>query len=259
MIVLRLAALIEFMRRLLEGGGEIMQRARGAVQIVKHSVEIAARHVLTGKFPNVGKPEERSCLRCTGPMQPKVVERDIQEEIWRQTCAVCGWIDWDAPIPVVAGLLPFPRRFIGETGIEGEPFDFDAADFEDPSETGVVCIRRKNPPFVGEWALPGGYVMKGHTLVSALADELRQEVGIRALIERFLHPCNPLPGRLNQVIMHGLASPRSGTLLAGDDAAEVGVFGRRNMPELCFSSHQKTATDYFDGKNGRIMLAKQYP
>ncbi len=250
--------MVNLLNRASEGVQEGIDRLHKGIVIVRHAVSLAAQHVRTGKFPDVRDPDQRSCVRCTSPLHPKMVEAAIQEEVWRNACNACGWIDWDAPIPVVAGLLPFPKKLIGATNVNG-PFDFTTDEYADPSETGIVVIKRGNEPFRGQWALPGGYMMRGDTPARSLGNEMLQEVGVRVRLEKFLHPCNPVPGRLNQVILHGLVSPVDGSLEAGDDAEEVAIVGSHNMPDLCFSSHQKTVRDYLNGRNGRIKLRQQYP
>ncbi len=43
----------------------------------------------------------------------------------------------------------------------------------------VLLIQRKNPPFKGLWALPGGFVDMNETLEEAVKRELQEETGIQ--------------------------------------------------------------------------------
>jgi 8-oxo-dGTP diphosphatase len=102
----------------------------------------------------------------------------------------------------------------------------------------VVLIRRGAEPFLGMWALPGGFVNEGERLETAARRELLEETGI-SLGE----PLVPLgafgdPGR----------DPRGWTVSAaymmevadrvavrgGDDAAEAAWFPVVELPPLAF-------------------------
>jgi len=53
-------------------------------------------------------------------------------------------------------------------------------------ENSIVLIRRKNPPFRGEFALPGGFVDIGETVEEACIRETYEETNIRVTIKKLI-------------------------------------------------------------------------
>jgi 8-oxo-dGTP diphosphatase len=105
----------------------------------------------------------------------------------------------------------------------------------------VLLIQRKNPPFAGRWALPGGFVEPYEPLEDAARRELWEETGIKPARLEQLHAFGD-PGRDPRgwtVSVAYLAVPdeqaaRSLNLQAGSDAASVGWFDLLDPPQLAF-------------------------
>lgn len=112
---------------------------------------------------------------------------------------------------------------------------------------GIVLIERKNPP--AGWALPGGFVDYGETLEEAALREAREETSLEVeLIRQFhaySHPSrDPRQHTLSVVFLaRGKGKPR-----ARDDAADIGVFTRGNLPSPLAFDHAQIVQDYFSGR-----------
>jgi 8-oxo-dGTP diphosphatase len=87
----------------------------------------------------------------------------------------------------------------------------------------LLLIRRKNPPFEGQYALPGGFVDVGETVEEACRRELKEETGIEAgplrLIGVYSDPSRDPRGHTCSVAF--LAEVGEAEPKAGDDAAEA--------------------------------------
>jgi 8-oxo-dGTP diphosphatase len=85
----------------------------------------------------------------------------------------------------------------------------------------VLLIRRKHPPFVGHYALPGGFVDVGETVEDACRRELMEETGVKAgalrLVGVYSDPKRD--SRFHTAAVAYLTRVRSPKAVAGDDAA----------------------------------------
>jgi 8-oxo-dGTP diphosphatase len=102
----------------------------------------------------------------------------------------------------------------------------------------VLLIKRKNDPFAGKWALPGGFVDERETLQAAANRELKEETGLNALELEQLHafgdPWRDPRGWTISVAFLARANPVLLEPQAADDAAEVKWFLLDRLPPLAF-------------------------
>jgi 8-oxo-dGTP diphosphatase len=108
----------------------------------------------------------------------------------------------------------------------------------------VLLIRRANPPFKGQYALPGGFVDIGETVEDACRRELMEETGVKAgrleLIGVYSEPKRDPRGHTCSVAF--LARVARATPKAGDDAAAAEWVGGWSKLELAFD-HAKILAD----------------
>ena len=114
----------------------------------------------------------------------------------------------------------------------------------------IILIRRKNPPFQGSYALPGGFVDYGEMVEDAIVREFKEETGLDAEVKQLVgiysEPGRDPRGHTISAVFE--LEITGGTLAAGDDAAEVETFEFDKLPELAFD-HSKIISDYNELKN----------
>jgi 8-oxo-dGTP diphosphatase len=108
----------------------------------------------------------------------------------------------------------------------------------------LLLIRRKNPPFQGQYALPGGFVDYGEKTEQAAARELAEETGLTAvalaLIGVYSEPGrDPRGHTVSAAYLVRVAdfAPR-----AGDDAADAEFVANWQRERLAFD-HDKIVAD----------------
>lgn len=134
--------------------------------------------------------------------------------------------------------------------------------------THTALIRRKNNPFKGFWALPGGRQKDGETIDDAIVRELSEEIcpNIKVISKNipYLVDIEGEKAYLHQIWTYGSGNdPRGGnvtvyslkvnqdpkhlkkSLKAGSDALEVKIFSRKNLPQLAFEQNM-FINDYFN-------------
>jgi len=112
---------------------------------------------------------------------------------------------------------------------------------------GIVLIKRKNPP--PGWAIPGGFVDYGESLEEAAVREAKEETGLDIeLIRQFHTYSDPKRDPRHHTVSTIFIARASGTPRAADDAKEVGIFTRDNLPEDIAFDHRQILEDYFNNK-----------
>ena len=117
-----------------------------------------------------------------------------------------------------------------------------------PYEGGIILVKRKNEPFMGYWAIPGGFLEQGkETLEEAAVRELFEETNLRTGISELVLIgvySDPKRDPRGHVISHVYEARNCfGEPRAKDDAAEIKVF--RELPRKLAFDHRKILSDYF--------------
>jgi 8-oxo-dGTP diphosphatase len=104
----------------------------------------------------------------------------------------------------------------------------------------LVAVRRRNEPFRGMPALPGGFVELGETTMEAVVREVREETGLETKVVRLVGVFSD-PGRDPRghtvTIAYDL-EVIGGTLKAGSDAAGILLVDPDEPPRMAFDHNE---------------------
>jgi ADP-ribose pyrophosphatase YjhB (NUDIX family) len=142
----------------------------------------------------------RFCPLCATAL----VDREL-DGASRRTCPACGFVFWAQPRPAAAAVV---------------------AD----GEGRILLTRRRYPPQVGGWCLPGGLADPGETPEATARREVREETGLDVVLDRQL-------ATLGEFVVFLAGRPRGGALLAGPDVLDVAWFPLGAAPPLCLPMH----------------------
>lgn len=106
----------------------------------------------------------------------------------------------------------------------------------------VALIERKNTPFKGKWALPGGFMEGDETVEECARRELHEETGIEDVyleqFQVFSEPDRDPRGRVITVAFFALVNTNDYHLVADEDAADAKWWPAYDLPELAFDHPQ---------------------
>lgn len=151
----------------------------------------------------------RFCPECGGTL----LREQINDRL-RLRCQHCGEVHYENPFPAVALVC---RNDRGE----------------------LLLTKRNEPPSVGEWCLPGGFVEVGETVQEAALREFKEETGMDGRLIRLIDVASRVNGYWGDVVLIGYEiEVIGGELQAGDDASEVSFFPEADLPAIAFDTHR---------------------
>lgn len=189
----------------------------GSINTVR-LIKTGALHSVIG--PKASIPTDlKSCPFCTVTLT--VVEIGGKD---RLACVQCEFVHWNNPKPVTATVVPV--------------------------NDGVVLVKRKYEPYVGDWCLPGGFIEATEHPAESAAREVFEETGLEVKITKLLDAASPGRG-INVVILFYEGTPISGTLTPGDDADDARVFTREELSsvKVAFALHQRIIDEWFEARS----------
>jgi 8-oxo-dGTP diphosphatase len=120
--------------------------------------------------------------------------------------------------------------------VDAVVFGFDDQDLK------VLLIQRALEPFLGKWALPGGFVQMDESLEAAVRRELQEETGLANIyleqLYTFGQPARDPRGRVISIAYYGLVKLADHQVLAATDASNAAWFPVTEVPPLAFDHDQ---------------------
>ncbi len=155
------------------------------------------------------------CPVCGGTLHSRILKLEEPE---RLVCSKCDFVFYLDPKVVACSIVEMDGR--------------------------IVLLKRAIDPQKGKWVLPGGYVDRGEEVKAAAHRETEEECGLKIRTKELLGLYS-YPGWISVVVVY-VAEPSGGTLMVGDETAEVGLYSPESIPweELAFQSTADALKDY---------------
>jgi 8-oxo-dGTP diphosphatase len=150
------------------------------------------------------------CPHCTTGMELR-----LEGGIQRPVCPQCDFVQYLNPAPGAGVIVVRGRK--------------------------VCLVKRKFPPKQGQWSFPTGFMEWDEDVQLTARREALEETGLEVrLTELFAVESGILPPDIPVLVVFYRAEETGGSHQAGDDAAEVGFFGRGEIPgPVAFAAHRK--------------------
>lgn len=163
------------------------------------------------------------CGECGGQLEKSWIAADARE---RLVCTACGSIRYENPRILVSTVVMYQDR--------------------------LLLSRRAQPPSVGKWNLPSGFMEQFETLENAAARETLEETGVQLRPDQLMLYTVTSLAKISEVYVCFRAVVTSDSCAAGVESLDVGFFAEAQIPwedlafpemrsflQLCFREHSQ--------------------
>jgi 8-oxo-dGTP diphosphatase len=110
----------------------------------------------------------------------------------------------------------------------------------------VLLVRRGGEPFMGQWAVPGGFVDMDEELLDAAYRELAEETGLTGVKLEQMHTFGTVGrdprGRQITICFLGITTADNMVVRGGDDASEAKWWPVDTLPRPLAFDHEAVVT-----------------
>jgi ADP-ribose pyrophosphatase YjhB (NUDIX family) len=164
----------------------------------------------------MGQKNYRYCPRCSSELIQKKIDHHI-----RKVCPVCDFVIYRNPAPASAVIITRDNK--------------------------ILLVKRKCPPFKGDWSLPAGFIEYNESPEQCAIRETKEETNLEVKLTKLFNVYSGADDpRTKAILIVYLARVISGNLKPGDDAAEAVYFSFDNIPSnIAFAAHRKVISDFY--------------
>ncbi len=134
----------------------------------------------------------------------------------------------------------------------------------DGKSLNILLIQRGIEPFLGKWAIPGGFIRMDETAEDGALRELKEETGVEDIYLEQFHTFTAVdrdprvdaitgkPDRVMTIAFMAFIRQDDYSVMAGDDAIKAQWFPVNELPELAFD-HKEIIAKGLDTLQKKIM------
>ena len=113
----------------------------------------------------------------------------------------------------------------------------------------VVMVRRNMEPGIGRWTFPAGFVDRGESVEAAAVREIEEEACLKVRLNGLVGVYSKMGEAIVLIVYSG--DVIGGTLAAGPEAQEAGLFDPSELPPLAFERDTAIMADWMR-RNGAL-------
>lgn len=160
----------------------------------------------------------KHCPLCTSPLE--LTQHDHRV---RKVCPACGFVDFHNPAPAAGAVVVRDGK--------------------------LLLVKRAQAPYQDDWCIPAGFMEWDESPSECARRELKEETGLDISPGKIFNAYSGSDDpRTNAVLILYFAQVAGGEAVPGDDASDIGFFGKDEIPgNIAFAAHRQAIRDLNEG------------